>query len=436
MSTIRRSAGALSLSVALLAACAPGGGRGTAGVGSWEHTTSTANGVTTVRTIAGSGWGGEASVVEELSVGLPEGPEPYTFGSITDVWASDERILVADRRLSIVRAYDADGRYLFDVGAAGQGPGEYQRPAGVAILPDGRLVVYDGVVLRVYDAEGRFLERWGSAEGRGFLYSGPNMMALVADGAVYVRKGLPVTLPGGRIAPGQRRWGMQRIGPEGAAQELVEAPAYEYEPPTVQITIAGERFPYPVPLAPSVQWAMLPDGGFVSGLPTEYRFRIEPAGGPAVVVEKVYEPIPIGADEAVLAQRMTVIGFDGGLPEIDWSTAQMPATKPAYDGLVAARDGRVMVLRSGPTTVRPECMDPSLSQRELRTMDCTEAVLWVDVFEPDGEFLGTFRVPDGLGIAGGIHIDGDRIWAGSMDALGTVSLKRVRIVPPGERPAT
>ena len=88
--------------------------------------------VTTVRHISGSKWSGRARFEEELSIGLLEGDDEYLFGQLTGLWMTDELIFVVDMQVPAVRAYDHDGVYVRTYGGKGQGPGEYERPMGVA----------------------------------------------------------------------------------------------------------------------------------------------------------------------------------------------------------------------------------------------------------------------------------------------------------------
>jgi len=99
--------------------------------GTWIGTITTEGDVTTVVNESGSVWGGPASLVEEASIGVESGPDEYLFGQIGGVWADEDRIYIADYQVPAVRVYDTSGRYLFDIGSRGQGPGEYESRAAV-----------------------------------------------------------------------------------------------------------------------------------------------------------------------------------------------------------------------------------------------------------------------------------------------------------------
>ena len=116
------------LPVVALSACSTPGPAGPSGE-SWVGTITTEGNVTTVVNESGSVWGGTATLVEEASIGVEAGAEEYMFGLINSVYATDDRIYVADVQVPAVRVYDHDGNFIRNLGRSGQGPDEYQYPA-------------------------------------------------------------------------------------------------------------------------------------------------------------------------------------------------------------------------------------------------------------------------------------------------------------------
>ena len=169
-------------------ACGGGDAADVAPASNWEHATSTEGNVTTVSNTAGSKWGGDARLVEELSIGQMEGADEYAFGMISGIWPTEDRVYVSDARLDVARAYDLEGNFLFTIGATGQGPGEYESAAGVIGLPDGRIAVHDGQKIIIYGHDGEYQEAWGNAENSGFRFMGPGMYAVAGTGDIYLRK--------------------------------------------------------------------------------------------------------------------------------------------------------------------------------------------------------------------------------------------------------
>lgn len=84
-----------------------------------------------------------------LRIGAIDGPPEYTFGRIGGVALfPDGRILVVDAAERVVRIYDRTGHHLLSFGRQGNGPGEFQLPTNPVILGDA-IFVYDQQLKRV-----------------------------------------------------------------------------------------------------------------------------------------------------------------------------------------------------------------------------------------------------------------------------------------------
>lgn len=85
-----------------------------------------------------------------LQIGALEGENAYLFGRVRGaVRLSDGRIAVLDDRAGEVRLFDSDGRYVRTLGGRGDGPGEFDSPAFLGVLPSDTLVVVDAAVRRI-----------------------------------------------------------------------------------------------------------------------------------------------------------------------------------------------------------------------------------------------------------------------------------------------
>jgi hypothetical protein len=128
----------------------------------WVGTITTEGNVTTVVNESGSVWNGSATLVEEASIGEEGAGPEHLLGSVRDLATDGQRIFVADSQALVVRVYDLAGNHLMDVGAPGQGPGEFQEAKGVGVSPDGRIFVQDDRArkIHVFDGQGEFLEAW------------------------------------------------------------------------------------------------------------------------------------------------------------------------------------------------------------------------------------------------------------------------------------
>jgi sugar lactone lactonase YvrE len=107
-------------------------------------------------------------------------------------------LYVADAELDQVLVYDADTLKLVrKMGAAGHkheltSQGDFSKPAGLAVDPEGNLYVADtwNNRIQIFDAEGNFISSFGKAgDGPGY-FSRPKGIAIDSDGHVWVADGM------------------------------------------------------------------------------------------------------------------------------------------------------------------------------------------------------------------------------------------------------
>lgn len=107
-------------------------------------------------------------------------------------------LYVADIALDQVLVYDADTyKLLRKIGTTGHNheltsPGDFSKPAGVAVDAEGNLYVADTMNNRIeiFDADGQFVSTFGkSGDGPGY-FSRPKGVAIDSDGHVWVADGM------------------------------------------------------------------------------------------------------------------------------------------------------------------------------------------------------------------------------------------------------
>ncbi|MYA32410.1 MAG: hypothetical protein F4164_02755 [Gemmatimonadales bacterium] len=334
---------------------------------------------------------------------------------------------------------DTDGTLVRVVGRPGEGPGEFSRPTGFAVWPDGRIVVAD-MGHRAYqvfgpDAEFERFVRVGSGSdplgGAGNLSAGFRAdpvvrLSLIARG-VPSGVGALTNLFGelfGAEAPREERVddrGLERLDLRGEAlsrETILEGwrpSAGEAEPPDfslddladasgiVAMTMGGTRW-----FEPELLWDVLPDGGIAYSDSTAYDIKVtDGAGRVTRLLSRDLHPKPVTRRirEAVRERRLRDLsegrelaagyraGGGGELPERerDAITEALRAeieggeffeVIPVLSALRATWDGALWVERHGE--------EPWAESGPI------------DVLRTDGEYVGTFaagasKMPDAFG---------------------------------------
>lgn len=119
--------------------------------------------------------------------GIP-GSDSTHFNLPTDVAVlADGSFYVSDGYQNTrVMKFTAAGRFEFEWGTKGHGPGEFNLPHGITVDAQGRIIVCDreNERLQVFDAKGVFLHEWkGTQLGKPYgITTGPNGHLFVIDG--------------------------------------------------------------------------------------------------------------------------------------------------------------------------------------------------------------------------------------------------------------
>jgi hypothetical protein len=105
-----------------------------------------------------------------FTVGGATADDWAAFSSVTSMaFDGAGRLYVLDGRRKRVTVLDGKGHFVRTVGREGPGPGEFERPTGIAVWPDGALLIHD-VSKRVfarYDTNGRHVRDDRRLAGRG-----------------------------------------------------------------------------------------------------------------------------------------------------------------------------------------------------------------------------------------------------------------------------
>lgn len=384
--------------------------------------TETIGDTTVVRTVSGSVWQGNATLVPEVAVGELDGPEEYLFGSVRSITVDDDHNLyVLDGQASHVRVYDSAGTYVATLGREGEGPGEFEVPIGIAVS-EGRVLVRDPANARVQ------LFHLGTWEAEEWRY-GPS--------DIYVNSPL-YTDDRGRIYVDIATDEEQRfvvMGPDGAHLDTILAPGAppDFDDRQYRLQATGEtargvaHVSATVPFSPGWYWTIHPTGHFLSALSTAYRIHLVTDSG-VLRIERNHTPVAVSDGERA-GHRQPIVDrmrrYDAGW---SWDGPGIPDHKPPFRGLRAGTDGRIWVrLWTEGRQVANEDHDPSNPASAPYT--------WIqplryDVFEADGTYLGAVDLPEGFSLSAPPVFGRSFVWAVERDDLGVERVRRYRLALP------
>lgn len=380
-----------------------------------------------VRTEQGSLWGTPRTLVPTVSIGVLEGDDAYMFGSVAALAVSpDERIFVLDPQVPSVRLFSADGVHIRNVGTAGEGPGEYQKPdGGLAYTPDGRVIVRDPGTgkMVVFDGDGEHLDDWrlpyggGFNTSRGFHWDSAGHLLTMT----IVNMGAPVT-----------EWlrGFIRFDPEGTVLDTLIPPAWDFEPWRVSGRDENNNSTSRVPFGPESQVYFSPLGYWVGGLSTDYRIDQFRPDGSVVRVERSWEPVAVNSGEASLLRRRIERNYRDQFPGWSWNGPEIPDTKPPFSALFVGENGRIWVQVPTPSEEFMTVAEARDEERATgRILNRYRSPVAFDVFEPSGDYLGRVNAPTGFSTSPRPVFRGETVWATVRDEFDVQRVVRFELSP-------
>jgi 6-bladed beta-propeller len=304
---------------------------------------------------------------------------------------------------SQVKIFDARGSFLRSLGRAGQGPGEFSFPMGIALAPPDTILVMDRDAIEVFLAYGTVLGSEIALPVPNAFGPGKSAVPIMVgrDRSMIARVEWPFSTAGvsGPVRPPMGLGFFRRPGQppsfvglyEGALQEFVDigqADRQTVMSPFARFTVAG--------VGPSETAKF-----FVAD---NARYEIRLFDSDAMlrrIIRREYTPTAVRTEwveDWEEAQRASPT-MGGQLPRLErgWREMTVPETLPAFDAVTFDTDGYLWVTRSAGVPGG----SPSY-----------------DIFDPDGRFLGEVEGPSGVRSTLPPLIDRDRVMVLSVGGLG------------------
>jgi len=369
-----------------------------------------------------------------MRIGRLDGPDEYTFLDI-DAFTVDRRgVAYVAEDDGPLRSYDAAGRFLATVARVGGGPGEVRNVTGLTATSDGRLIARDGgnARLNVYGPGGEALDHWPLRNTR--TEHGQNAVIGTAGDHVHLAINPPLATGADQVIEFPRP-AFVRLGADGAALDTVFITERYVEACPVLSDgwfRRGWHEDSRVFYIPKPKWTIGSDGSLIVGCPATYEFDVRRPDGSVLRVSRIWKPLIASTEELdAFKLGLTLESRQIGLEDWSFRGPELPRARPAYDRILTATDGRIWVWPTQPRVpweLPVEAVRSGLPERFWQEPG-TGAF---DVFEPDGRWLGSVRIPPEWPYTPypdtpDPFIRGDTIWAVTVDSLEVQYLSRYEV---------
>ncbi|MCY4399399.1 MAG: 6-bladed beta-propeller [Gemmatimonadetes bacterium] len=342
------------------------------------------------------------SVVEELRIGEAQSEGPDLFGAVfsfdVDAWG---RIFVLDHQAQEVRIFDSGGNFVRTVGGKGEGPGEFTQAGSVDLSLNGEIWVMGMSQGRVsiFDTTGTYL--------RGERTNTGGRIMLPYPGGFDPMGRYNVVLPPS-VMNGMARFdqSFNPIDTISLPENPVEAEYFDLVNEDGFVTMSAA-----VPFQGFMAWRFSPTGTVWTLLTGRYELIEMTTGGEILRrVTKEHEPIPVTEEEREQAiENLEWFTSQGG--QIDRS--KFPKSKPSTASFFIDDEGNLWV------------------EQQVAASDSDNAGRLFDLFDPEGRYLGTLRLPFSLAWSRPEPIVREGILYGvTSDEVGVQYVVRARIAKP------
>ncbi len=323
------------------------------------------------QSLAGLFESGSVNFTRDLVISEKEFPEEVYFQNPRGIVVhTDGRIYISDSSANNIKMISPEGKLIKVIGQEGQGPGDFNSPAFIAISRD-RLIVWESMNRRfsILDMDGKFIKsaKIDDEVGR------PIKMRSLPDGRLVV---LTETLVDIDKKPTQ----LFRLFLLSSDLEIIKT-LYSHKLRRIKLITDPMRVYVPQPYTPNIHWDITSDGRITLGCSDLYDIEVhDPDRGRLFSFSHEYAPVKIiDADKNNHFSIFTISIFRGnkketkqGAPDYIKDNTIFPKYKPAFKDIVTDDEGNIWV--------RPFHEDRGLEDRLF------------DVFDKKGQFIKRIRV--------------------------------------------
>ena len=414
---MRISSGAVAVAAILLMAGCGGGG------GDWAGTMTDSAGIAIVQNPETGMWpaGGGPTITDELTIGNAQGDPNYQFAQIAGVdVATDGTIFALDMQGRHVKAFDASGVWIRNLGGPGEGPGEMSPMAmGILVTAGDTVLVPDMMLQRLnrYLADGTPI-----AEVPLPMTAGVSVRWAERPDGMLIQESRIMQLPGQEAVEPMLL--LLRRYPGGALMDtMLSLPikqSFEFSTEGGQVSASIKLF------APEPMWTLTDDGRVLYAMNSDYSISIYSDDGQVRrILRRAWQQKPVTeGDKQALLKLLTDLWTQAGVPAqaLDMLTKSVSFGPyyPAFANIMGGPEGTIWVQRVRTAADMGEGV-------EFNPQDMG-APQW-DVFDREGRYMGEVAMPDRFTPA---KVVGDRMYGIWRDDLDVQYVKVLRITMPAE----
>lgn len=348
----------------------------------------------------------EATPVDaDLRIGVADGEPEYMFGDVRGFDAAQNgTVFVLDYQAAEIRAYDDTGAFVRTVATAGPGPDEISQANGMILRGDSVLWIQDHGqwLMKGFGLDGRLLDSYEvPIRSRGYVWEGLVDNSGIAWKPVYVSSTPPQRPPEAGLNESRGEQYFVGVSPRSERRDSVHVGSRQFRS---FVVVLGNGFAHvPIPYDPVTEIALDPDGGIWQADTDVYRIaRLSETGNTTLVIHVDVSPEPVTDEDAREYSDSFLDEFENRTDLAGEIVGLMPENKPIIVDLVVDDVSRLWVRRQDDTEERPR----------------------FDVFEQDGTYVGSVRLPFPVVPYMSIRVRNNRIYALSLDEGGVPSIVR------------